>query len=93
MGTVNIRSLIINNKLSDDHGHVAIDYLKINIEQSEWDALPNIIFSGMVSNRGERTRTGHKNYFVDILKKKLSRGNLIVDVCRAYFSLHTQIFS
>jgi hypothetical protein len=40
----------IYKKLSARHGRRIIDYLKIDIEYSEWIALPEIISSGMLSN-------------------------------------------
>ncbi|XP_057368650.1 uncharacterized protein LOC130689727 [Daphnia carinata] len=39
----------IYNNLSAWHGRVIIDYLKIDIESAEWNALPEIMNSGMVS--------------------------------------------
>jgi hypothetical protein len=46
-----IRSLsTIYKKLSARHGRKIIDYLKIDIEYSEWIALPQIIASGMLAN-------------------------------------------
>ncbi|XP_032793512.1 methyltransferase-like protein 24 isoform X6 [Daphnia magna] len=45
-----IRSLSsIYETLSPLHGYKIIDYLKIDIEYSEWITLPNIIASGMLS--------------------------------------------
>lgn len=45
-----IRSLSsIYEVLSTRHGRKIIDYLKIDIEYSEWIALPDIISSGMLS--------------------------------------------
>ncbi len=35
--------------LSRHHGNIVIDYLKMDIEFSEWKVLPNIINSGMLS--------------------------------------------
>ncbi len=54
--------------------------------------LPREKLKKRTSCRGERTRTGQKNDFVHILNKNIARGNLIVYICRAYFSLHVQIF-
>ena len=49
-GNWHMRSLSsIYNNLTAQHGHVVIDYLKMDIEHSEWDVLPNIIYSGMLS--------------------------------------------
>ncbi len=42
--------------------------------------------------RGERTRTGQKNYFVHISKNNRMGVKVIRYVCRAYFSLPTQFF-
>ena len=40
----------IYNALADHHGHnTVIDYMKMDIESGEWDVLPNIINSGMLS--------------------------------------------
>jgi hypothetical protein len=44
-----IRSLSsIYNSLTVRHGNITIDYLKIDIEHSEWSALPDIFNSGML---------------------------------------------
>jgi hypothetical protein len=40
----------IYKKLSVRHGRRIIDYLKIDVEYSEWIALPDIIASGMLAN-------------------------------------------
>jgi hypothetical protein len=46
-----IRSLSsIHETLSALHGRKIIDYLKMDIEASEWQVLPEIIHSGMMSN-------------------------------------------
>ena len=39
----------IYDTLSTRHGHVIIDYLKIDIEFDEWSVLPDLIASGMTS--------------------------------------------
>jgi hypothetical protein len=39
----------VYDKLSVRHGPTVIDYLKIDIECSEWKILPNIIKTGMLS--------------------------------------------
>jgi hypothetical protein len=45
-----IRSLSsIYKNLTERHGIKIIDYLKIDIEYSEWSALPDILNSGMIS--------------------------------------------
>ncbi len=77
-------------KVSDRSRIVALRDAKWTIKRISKDVGCSM---STVNYRGERTRTGQQNYFVDILKKKLARGNLIMGVCRAYFSLHTQIFS
>jgi len=38
----------IYNMLLPKHGKVVIDYLKIDIENNEWDVLPEIVQSGML---------------------------------------------
>lgn len=35
------------------HGRIIIDYLKIDIEKDEWEALPQILQSGMM-DRGRQ---------------------------------------
>jgi uncharacterized protein YfbU (UPF0304 family) len=39
----------VYDKLSERHGRKIIDYLKMDIEQSEWKVLPDIIKTGMLS--------------------------------------------
>jgi Methyltransferase domain len=40
----------IYDKLKNSHGPEVIDYLKMDIEGNEWNALPQIIDSGMLDN-------------------------------------------
>ena len=39
----------IYSMLRPIHGNATIDYLKIDIESAEWDAIPNIITTGMLT--------------------------------------------
>jgi hypothetical protein len=39
----------VYDKLSERHGRKVIDYLKIDIEHSEWKVLPDIIKTGMLT--------------------------------------------
>lgn len=40
----------IYNNLTSRHGHRIIDYLKVDIEQDEWQVVPNLIEHGILSN-------------------------------------------
>ena len=49
----------IYNQLTARHGEKIIDYLKLDIEGSEWTALPQIISSGMLSKVKQLTVEFH----------------------------------
>jgi hypothetical protein len=52
--------------LSEKHGLKIIDYLKIDIESSEWIVLPQIIESGMLQNVRQLGVEIHLNNLMEI---------------------------
>ena len=56
----NLRTLsTVYKKLLPMHGDKIIDYLKMDVEKSEWDALPQILRSGMLNKVRQMTAEFH----------------------------------
>lgn len=73
-----LRSLSsIYKSLSNQHGHKVIDYLKIDIEYSEWIVLPHIIKSAMLSKIRQLGIEIHLDYQKSPSEEHLGRARLL----------------
>lgn len=73
-----IRSLSsIYDTLSGRHGNKIIDYLKIDVEFAEWNALPQMIASGILSNKVRQLGIEIHLNAIETMDKNLQRAKLL----------------
>lgn len=65
--------------LKTNHGEVMIDYLKVDVDYAEWDALPEIIASGMMDKVRQMTVEVHM-YTNDDLTKLREKAKVLRQV-------------